>query len=230
MSSINLGNYTGGYNKLSAGSNDIFTNMNMTAGTSFISDMALIKNGTYKRLAKGYYTKQDKEETEAVEADTKKLTLAKNSAEQLKKAAEALKDRSLYDGSDRDKLVEAVKTFVNAYNDTVNTADDVETNVVLRNTLHMINSVSSNGSLLSDIGIKIGKDNNLSMDEETLKKANSSTLKSVLAGSGSVADKVSQRASGIVNAVSNATGTYTRTAAHSNTVSLSVSNMLDTEI
>lgn len=231
MSSINFGDYTGRYNSSSVNSNDIFTSMNMTSGNSFISDLAMIKNGSYKKLVKSYYTKQDKEQASTkAEADTKLLTLAKNSADNLKKAADALKDKSLWEKNDKDEIVKAVKSFIDAYNDTVDTSDDVDSNAVLRNALHMTKAVSSNGGLLADIGIKIGKDNKLEMDEETFKNANMSTVNTLLSGNGSLADKVSQKAAGIVNAVSNATGTYTKSAAYSNTVSLSVSNMLDTEV
>ncbi|MGN0435953.1 MAG: flagellar filament capping protein FliD [Wujia sp.] len=229
MSTINFWDYTGMYNSSSVNSNDIFSSMGMTSGNSSISDLALIKSGTYKKLVQSYYTKQEQTSAKA-ETDAKLLTLAKSSADNLKKASDALSDGSLWEKNDEDEILKAVKSFIEAYNDTVDTADDVDSNAVLRNAMHMTSAVSVNGGLLADIGIKIGNDNKLELDEETFKNANMSTVKTLLSGSGSLADTISQKASGIVNAVSNATGTYTKSASYSNTVSLSVSNMLDTEV
>ena len=62
-------------------------------------------------------------------------------------------------------------------------------------------------NLLSKVGITIGKGNKLELDEDALKKANISTLKSLLMGHGSFTDKFSQKADSISKVASNAAAT-----------------------
>ena len=54
--------------------------------------------------------------------------------------------------------------------------------------------------LLSKIGITIGKGNKLELDEDELKKADISSLKTVFTGYNSFAGKTAQKAAGILNA------------------------------
>lgn len=89
---------------------------------------------------------------------------------------------------------------------------------------------NKNSSLLSKIGITIGKGNKLELDEEALKKADISSLKTVFTGYNSYASKVSQKAASIGNAANRATATYTNNGTYSKTVSSSTSSKIDEEV
>ena len=57
--------------------------------------------------------------------------------------------------------------------------------------------------LLNKVGISIDEKNNLTLDEETFKNAKMSDLKALFSGSGSLADRVGQKASTLFNQSTN---------------------------
>ncbi len=191
-----------------------------------VSDYALIKNGSYGKLMKAYYAKQDADKLSQFGDSSQTLTLMRSSADSLKKSAEALGDASLYEKKkfkkrdeetgeeievedyDWDAITKAVKTFVDDYNSLVEQAGNSETKDVLRNAAWMTGITEKAGNLLSKVGITVGKGDKLEFDEEALKKKttlgkssieldNISTLKSLFTGYGSFADKIAQKASAI---------------------------------
>ena len=62
-----------------------------------VSDYAMIKNGSYGKLMKAYYAKQDADKLSQTGDSSKTLTLMRSSADSLKKSAEALGNASLYE-------------------------------------------------------------------------------------------------------------------------------------
>ena len=62
-----------------------------------LSDYAAIKNGSYRKLMKAYYAKQDAEKLSGKGDTSQKLTLMKTSADSLKKSADALNAFSLWE-------------------------------------------------------------------------------------------------------------------------------------
>ena len=94
MSSISFNDYASYANYET--NYDFSSLMGETTSSSgnIISDYASIKNGSYGKLLKAYYAKQDAES--AVSGDSKQsLTLMRSSADSLKKSADALNDSSL---------------------------------------------------------------------------------------------------------------------------------------
>ena len=205
-----------------------------TGGVS-VSDYAMIKNGSYGKLMKAYYAKQDADKLSQTGDSSQTLTLMRSSADSLKKSAEALGNASLYekkkfkkkDGEtgeeievedyDWDAITKAVKTFVDDYNSVVEQAGNSETKNVLCNAAWMTSITEKAGNLLSKVGITVGKGNKLEFDEEALKKKttlgesgikldNISTLKSVFTGYGSFASQISQKASSISGAAARTKG------------------------
>ena len=65
--------------------------------TNMLSDYAAIKNGSYGKLMKAYYAKQDAEKLSGKGDTSQKLTLMKTSADSLTKSADALNDSSLWE-------------------------------------------------------------------------------------------------------------------------------------
>lgn len=129
---------------------------------------------------------------------------------------------------DTDAIYKAVSQFAQDYNSLVDKAGDSNTQNILSKTESLVNMTKSNEKLLSQIGITIQEDNTLSIDEETFKKADMNTAKSLFNGSGSYAYRVSAQASLIDYAASRESSkanTYTGSGTYSNVYSSG--NLLD---
>ncbi len=253
MSSINFNDYTN-YANYDSGY-DFSSLMGGTANSSgnLLSDYASIKNGSYGKLMKAYYAKQDAENAAASGDSKQKLTLMRSSADSLKKSADALNNSSLWEKKkikkkdektgeetevedyDWNAITKAVKSFIADYNAVVGQAGDSDTKNVLRNAAWMTGITDSTEKLLAKVGITIGKGNKLELDEEALKEANITTLKSLFTGSGSFADKISQKAGSLSIVAANAAAkvkgtTYTSKGGYSDTLSKLVSSTADEKI
>lgn len=218
-------------NNNNTGSNSIFGTG--VSSSSALGDYALIKSGSYKKLLKAYYAKtsSDKSAEENTDSTADMLT-AKGHASDLKSAASALvgnsalfetvkdedgKDVLDEDGKktyDRKAIKEKVKAFVDSYNETLQSAGDLDSTSVLSATLRMVKGTAAYKNLLSSVGITIGEENKLQIDEEKLDSADINDLKTVFSGRNSFADQVSTRASQIYNITSNQAYTNTRAATY----------------
>ena len=85
------------------------------------------------------------------------------------------------------------------YNSVVENADKIENKSILRSTIHMINLTSKNSNILGQVGITIGSDHQLKIDEEAFKNSDMTTVKSIFQTSGSYGTQVSSAASTIMN-------------------------------
>ena len=70
----------------------------------------------------------------------------------------------------------------------------------------------------------------MELDEETLKKADISTLKTLFTGHNSFADKISMKANSISNGAARTSGTYKSNGTYSNALSEMVSGKVDQEV
>lgn len=95
---------------------------------------------------------------------------------------------------DRGAIAKAVKSFIEDYNDTIEEAGESNTRGVLRNAAWMTSITGSNANLLLKAGITIGKGNKLELDEDILKEADISTLKTLFTGYNSYAGQINQKA------------------------------------
>ena len=250
MSAINFNDYYTSYDT----GYDFSALLGGTTNSSgnLLSDYASIKNGSYGKLMKAYYAKVDAENASSGDS-AQKLTLLRSSADSLKKSAEALTDSSLWEKKkitktneetgeeikvedyDWDAITKAVKSFIEDYNSVIEAAGESETKNVLRNAAWMTSITDKAENLLSQVGITIGKGNKLELDEDALKKANITTLKSLFTGYGSFADKISQKAGCISNVAANAAAsvkgaTYTSSGSYSNTLSSLLSSTIDEKV
>ncbi|MCM1326722.1 MAG: hypothetical protein NC249_08860 [Lachnoclostridium sp.] len=253
MSSINFNDYMN-YANYDTGY-DFSALMGGTTKSSgnLLSDYASIKNGSYGKLLKAYYAQQDAQSASTSGDSRQKLTLMRSSADSLKKSADALNSSSLWEKKkikkkdeetgeetevedyDWDSITKAVKSFIEDYNTVVKQAGDSDTKNVLRNAAWMTGITDSVENLLSKVGITIGKGNQLELDEDALKEANIATLKSLFTGSGSFADKISQKAGSLSIVAANAAAkvkgtTYTSSGSYSDTLSKLVSSTLDEKV
>ena len=107
---------------------------NTTTGNTFsLSDYAMIKSGTYKKLMKAYYANTDNSFVNSVAGskvaskdDTVQIKKLQETSSALSDSAKALyseKGKKLFDEEKRDDLVKAVSTLVKDYNSMVDAAN-----------------------------------------------------------------------------------------------------------
>lgn len=192
--------------------------------------------------------KADKKSISTASDTAKTLTAIEESADELKESADTLlttgsksvfakksvttQDEYGFDKTtkeyDTDAIYKAVSAFAKDYNDLIGKAGDSNTTSIQNKVTSLTNTTKVNEKLLSDVGITINKDNTLSVDEETFKKADMNTVKSLFNGTGSYAYNVSARASLIDYAASTESAkanTYTGLGTYSN--SYSTGSILD---
>ncbi|MCM1174436.1 MAG: hypothetical protein NC341_05220 [Blautia sp.] len=180
--------------------------LNGLANSTLLSDYASIKNGSYGRMLKAYYTKQTKamEEEESTSSTKKagKDSTASSAAKAAQKSASALNSLE-YTEENRDKIYDDVSSFVKDYNSMIKSASNSSVGAVSNQANTMNNTTYSNYKLLAKAGITMNADRTLSINEKTFKKADMSTLKTLFKGSNSFADQVSNRASQIYRYANN---------------------------
>lgn len=228
MSGINLNN--------SSNISSLFGSLSSNGtSNSLLSDYASLKNGSYKKLMKAYYKEMGSSSTSDSEsskktssskqtAADKKSIAIKDAVSSLAESADALTNSSLYakktittkdeNGNeaetldyDRDAIYDAVSTFVTNYNKATSTAADNGSDRVLRQTINMQSATTTNAKMLAKIGITIGKDKTLSVDKETLNKADVATIQSIFGNGGSYGSTISSKASLIYSSASHQAST-----------------------
>jgi len=190
-----------------------------------LSDYAMIKSGSYGKLMKAYYSQGDDSSKKnssvnklvsgnsADQATT--ITALKGSSDKLSKAAQALtetgkenlfveKDITTKDengvesttkGYDKDAIYKKVSSFVDAYNSVLSAAGKSDNVKVLNTGANMTTMTAANEDMLAKVGITIGDDNKLSLDEKTFKEADMSSVKTMFNGVTSYAYDVQTKAS-----------------------------------
>ncbi len=127
---------------------------------------------------------------------------------------------SIQKGYDREGIYKAVSSFVKDYNALVDSAAESNNSSVLATAANMTSQTSVYSKALDKVGIKIGEDNKLTVDKETLDKADVSDLKNLFNRSGSWVDTTKGRADIIASMAQNdaqkASGTYASTGLYSN--------------
>ncbi len=213
------------FSSLSTSSNNVTSSIFGNAGSSFsLSDYAMIKSGSYGKLMKAYYAqdssaKEDSAVNKLVTGSNKDkattITALKSSSDKLAEAAKALtatgkdsvfnqKDITVKDengvetteqGYDTEAVYKKVSEFVSAYNSVLSAAGKSDNNRVLSAGANMTTMTAANEDMLNKIGITIAEDNKLSIDEETFKKADMGSVKTMMNGVNSYAYDVQTKAS-----------------------------------
>lgn len=187
------------------------------SGTSILAQWASIRNGSYKKLMQAYYgkkTSSTNDSTSTKKKDTveeKKLTEAEDSAQGLKDSADALmatgsksvfkkvtsKDAegNVVQDYDKNKIYNAVKKFVDNYNNTMESIKSATSSGVSNNRKSLIQETNAYADRLSELGISINADNTLSIDESTFKNADMAKAESLFNGRNSYGYQASLRAS-----------------------------------
>ena len=185
--------------------NSMFGSNNSTNLYSLFSERASIKNGTYKRLLKSYFSTVggDSDGTSAtrksrgsdiidkllkekmyptVSKETKEansnLTSGLNS---LQSSVSALQKDSTYEDTENgatavDKVVSAVKSYVTSYNDTVTASKSSTLTNKTAYVANMMSTTSKYSKELAEIGVSLKQDGTLQLDETKLKSTDISKV------------------------------------------------------
>ena len=159
-----------------------------------------ISTGSYGKLLSAYYKKMNGGDsaTEAIQKETANRQLVGGNASALKSAAKTLSKMDFASASKEDSL-NAIKGFISAYNSVIDTADDVNSKGILRNAVWMTNITSKGAGLLNELGITVGKNNQLTLDEAKWADANTSTKTALFNGRQGFAEKMIYKASQMTN-------------------------------
>ena len=211
----------------------LFGSSNSYGGGSFLSasnfgDLSLIKSGVYKKMLRSYSEKVvgdssdsgskdkyvfknsvsekmeqlSKPKSTTENADNKALSTIKSDSNNLEKAANELMGKD-FDASTRDELYTAAKSFVTSYNSLLTSSAKTDNVSLSKSVTWMKNDVKAHEKMLGKIGITIGKDGALSIDEEKFKSAKLSDIRTEMSGSASIVGKTAQRATGLYNLAAN---------------------------
>ena len=185
------------------------------------SDYATIRNGSYYKLMKAYYTTgasdeissiaKDKTNTSTSKDDTKTIARIESASEDLKASADALlgngtkslfktervtdKEGNVTTEYDTDKIYKAVSKFVDEYNSLVDEASESKTSNISGAAERMVKMTGYNEKMLEKVGITVDEDNHLKIDEKTFKAADMTTVKGLFNERGSYGYQVSAQAS-----------------------------------
>lgn len=177
------------------------------------TDYASIRNGSYKKLLSAYYTQAESEaESSSSTTDSSQtLTSISSAASDVQDSASKLLtkgSKSLFETKtdaagnsyvdyDEDTVYSAVKDFIDDYNNLIDAATESEDVSLLRKAKNMATYTTSTKQALSEIGITVGSDNKLSIDEDTFKNASKAQVQSVFQSNGGYAYQISAMASGL---------------------------------
>lgn len=199
-----------------------------------LNQYASIKNGSYRKVVKAYYAEQKEEISKAKNSgsssaekakktskkenvDTTGLTKMKNDAEDLKTAAEALNSEDLWkkkDGAfDVEKIASGVKAFANEYNAAVSQVKKVNSKEISETAKFMTNLTGTMAKNLSKVGVSVGVDGKMSVDEEAFKKADMNKVKALFSGEHTYGSEIIEKANDISKATLMNSSTYDKNAA-----------------
>ena len=170
-----------------------------------------IKNGSYSKLMKKYYsnisgnniesTSNKSDKTQSTDVQKNNATRNRDNAAAVVDSVANLKSSELW--SKTDEAYKAVTDFVKNYNSLVSSTGDSTSRYILNTASTMVRYTKANSDLLKQIGISIGSDNKLTVDEGKFKSADMAVARSVFTGAGSYGQTISAKASTIYgNAVS----------------------------
>lgn len=232
--------------------NTLFSSMGSTSsgssdmlGISY-TDYASIKNGSYGKLVSAYYKKMDEEEgtsgSSTIKDSKEKLTSINDAATRLSDSASALLDKGKdslfktkvdeaghsYVDYDTDEVYKAVKDFIDDYNDFLDSASEADTTTLLRAAKNMVSYAKANENALKAIGITIGSDNKLSIDEDEFKEASKARVQSVFQSTGGFAYQINAKASTVANYATDMAKRVSESSTSKDTSTSSTSTSKDT--
>ena len=184
--------------------------------SSLLSDYSAIRNGSYGKLLRAYYNNTDNDAVKSaynkatnksststaadssatikeLQSTTDELTASgkelytTGSKSVFKKKTVTDEDGKTTTDYDTDAIYKKVKSFVDDYNDVLKATAKSNDSKIANTTTSMVNYTKMEANMLNKLGITIGSDSTLSIDESTFKKSDMSVAKSLFNGTGSYA-------------------------------------------
>ena len=206
---------------------------NIQLNTQLFSEYSSLKNGSYYKLSKAYYQKQDNpannspvvggkdsqislRNTKDVADDLKESTqnfLTKGEDSVFAKEKIKAEDGTETYGINKSKVEKKLEAFIKDYNQVVDAAKTSKTTGILTPAASLTTMTTNSKQLLQDIGITISTDNKLKLDKELFDKAEMTQIKSLFQGAGSYGYQVQSKAFSIGSAAQNElekTATYSK--------------------
>lgn len=203
------------------GTSGYMNSASSTSGSFSLGDWSMIKSGSYKKLLTAYYTSDAYTSENSV--SSKKDTLEKSKQDMviandanslvnktnqitnlLNKYATQLRVAS---GEEKERLTKdlqkVAEEYVNTYNSMLDSVALSDNNSILRNGVSITRNTNANKDLFEKLGITVGSDNKLTLDEEKFKEADMNVLTTLFKGQGSYASHIT-RAAGIIKNISTA--------------------------
>ncbi len=175
-----------------------------------------IKTGSYKKLLTKYYENGGTENGGGTIYDEMtNLRTVSGNASQLKSTVSSMKRADFK--NDVEGTLQQAKNFVDSYNSVIDNSVKVDRKGVLRDTLSLVNTTKATAGLLSEVGITVGTDNKLTLDEEKWKNAYSTTKQTLFGGTSSYASQVMYKASQVASGAAAGTGLSTKSPFYTNT-------------
>lgn len=194
MSLYGINAYTSNYSSLYSGLYN--SNKNKSASASDLLELAKkvdkVRSSSFKKSSLEEFKKAFESSSESSSSESA-LKLSQN-ANNLSRYAGALATKGT-DFSDPEKTLSSVKNFVESYNKTLDGIQDSDSTNILEKGVSLVNTTKAYSRTLARVGIYVGNDNRLTVDETLLKNAPEGTLKSLFSGSYSYATKVADKAS-----------------------------------
>ena len=228
--------------------NDIssmFGNNNGLSG--MLSDYSAIRSGSYKKLMKSYYSdvqgasparsKAGANNTlEKVLEDRRKPAVSKeasaansklaSSISSYKSALSTLQNEKTYENTEngaeaRDKVKNAIKSYVSAYNDSVTTAKKSTNLNMTSNVAGAMEATREDAAALKELGVTLNSDGTLRFDEKGFKDVELSKVKDAFDGNIALSygSKVATRLNRISTSAVNSSASSIDTANTVSTVS-----------
>ena len=196
--SVNFWNFNSGGTLFGSGSGGGLSNL-----YSILSDRSSIKNGSYKRLLKSYYSTGQNSSTTAGKKSSSSNIVDKILEEKrnpkvskdvqeananltsglstLKSSVSALRNDKTYTDttngqSAADKVVSAVKDYVSDYNNVVKAAKGSTLANKTAYVANMMSSTAANADKLAEIGVRVNSNGTLELNEAKLKAADISKV------------------------------------------------------
>mgnify|MGYP004508754593 FL=1 len=232
--------------------NSIFRSLgtNNSSGVSgLLGDYYSIQNGSYLKMAKKYYAKKastdsssktdstttvDKDKLDAINKLSGTSTSASGSkkTETMKLADKAVNsvgdmlDSKMYE-YDREAILKGLKNFVSDYNSVVRSTAKSDNSSTVAAAEKMTNQTAIYGSALEKIGVTIGKDNTLTLDEDAFTKADITDVKSLFTGSVSFGKNTQMKLLQIYSADATGQSGFNSLYSSQATNNYSIGNMFD---
>lgn len=132
---------------------------------------------------------------------------------------------------DYDTLVNSVKSFVSAYNETLDSVKSVEASSVQQKTEWLTQVTSQYKDELAGVGITVDEDGRLALDEKAFRDMEMTEIQDVFEGTDSVLGKLARKASGLAGAAelqaTRAASAYTATGSNYTADSMNSGTLFD---